>query len=82
MQQLNLKNLPPRGGNEGMFGYDGKCADIAFARDDADLIEHCFRSDFIDFDTKMFTGISIAAHAKKRAPKCYERLLTLGFAKA
>lgn len=86
MQQLDLTGMPkkfaPGEGNNGMFGYDGKCTDIALAKDDADMIERCFKNDWIDFDTKMFTGCSITHHAKRAAPKCYERLVKLGFPKA
>jgi hypothetical protein len=43
------------------------------------MIERCYRSDWIDHDTKMFTGCTILHHAKRVAPKCAERLESLGF---
>lgn len=83
MQQLDLTGFPPKHAtSNGQFGYEGTCTDIALRKDSADMIERCFRNDWIDFNTKMLTGCTILAYAKKRAPKCYERLVTLGFAKA
>lgn len=81
MEQLALPvTMPERHPTfNGWFGYEGRCADIALARDNADMIEQCYQLEYIDHSTKMFTGCTILAHAKRVAPKCAERLAALGF---
>lgn len=81
MEQLELDVVMPARHPEfnGWFGYEGRCADIALARDNPDLIEQCYRNDWIDSTTKMFTGHSLLTWAKRVAPKCAERLESLGF---
>ena len=80
MQQLDLTGMPERSPTfNGWFGYEGRCADIALLKDDADMIERCFRNDWIDFATKMFDGRTILREAQRRAPKCAERLAAPGF---
>jgi hypothetical protein len=79
-KQLDLTGFPPRDPNRFlMFGYEGYCVDLALRRDDADMIERCFRNDWIDHTTKMFEGQRIRAWAERVAPKCGERLGSLGF---
>jgi hypothetical protein len=80
MQQLDLTGFPPRNKTgEYMFMYEGFCADVALRRDDPDMMERCYRNDWIDHTTKMFTGCSLLHEAKWRAPKVAERLESLGF---
>jgi hypothetical protein len=80
MQQLDLTGMPPRSKtSEYMFMYEGFCTDVALRRDDPDMIERCYRNDWIDHSTKMFCGNTILNEAKKRSPKCAERLESLGF---
>lgn len=81
MEQLELKvEMPPRNKTgEYMFMYEGFCADVALRRDDPNMIEQCYRNDWIDNTTKMFQGQSLLAWAKRVAPKCAKRLESLGF---
>lgn len=81
MEQLELAvTMPERHPTfNGWFGYEGRCADIALARDNPDMIEQCHRNDYIDNTTKMFTGCSLLAHARRVAPKCAKRLEKLGY---
>lgn len=81
MKQLELPVVMPERHPtfNGWFGYEGRCADIALARDNPDLIEQCYRNDWIDNMTKMFDGRKLLAWAQRVAPKCAERLQSLGF---
>lgn len=80
MKQLDLTGMPARNPNHYlMFGYEGNCVDIALHRDDANMIERCYRNDWIDHDTKMFSGHSLREWAQRKSPKCAARLEQLGF---